>query len=301
MNDIDRARAYIAKVPGAIEGQGGDKLTFSLACKLKELFNLTGNDALRIMLEWNPTCRPPWREQELARKIRSAGLPCTSAGADYGFSRWPKVDERAVAKACQNGITLERLEEMNPCQPDGDEPHAGLYVDALFPGNPLLCCAPDTFNAATEPREFWRGKESSLAYIVPSGMSAKFGETKEGKPSQRTLTNVGPRDYIVVEFDKDSAGVDRPVDDQAAILFHLAQYAPLVLALHSGGKSIHGWFRAQGVEPETVTKFFRYAVSLGADDQIHCPMQLVRMPDGTRENGKRQRVLFFNPKGVLPK
>ena len=39
----------------------------------------------------------------------------------------------------------------------------------------------------------------------------------------------------------------------------------------------------------------RYAVSLGADRATWTRSQFVRMPDGTRDNGKRQTVYFFNP------
>jgi len=38
-----------------------------------------------------------------------------------------------------------------------------------------------------------------------------------------------------------------------------------------------------------------YAVSLGADSATWTKSQFVRMPDGTRENGKRQEILYFNP------
>ncbi len=38
----------------------------------------------------------------------------------------------------------------------------------------------------------------------------------------------------------------------------------------------------------------RKAVSLGADPATWTRSQFVRMPDGTRDNGKRQTVYFFN-------
>lgn len=291
---IERGRAYAGKVPGAVEGEGGDKHTFALACKLVKDFGLSGDEALAVLREWNYKCKPPWRDSALARKIRCAGQPCSSAGVEYGFSRWPAVDETRVADVCKNGVNLARLEEMNPCKLDGDSPHSEQIVDYLFPrNNPLLCCATDAYTFETKPREEWRGIESRQAYIVPSAMSARYGTTEEGNPSQRTKTNVGSRQHIVTEFDQGTT------DQQAAILFHLSAFAPLVLVLHSGGKSLHGWFRCTGIDAEQVTKFFRYSVLLGADDQQHCACQLVRMPDGQRENGKRQRVVFFNPNGVL--
>jgi hypothetical protein len=71
-------------------------------------------------------------------------------------------------------------------------------------------------------------------------------------------------------------------------------FAPLVLAVHSGGKSLHGWFFVAGQPDEKIERFFRYAVSLGADPATWTKSQFVRMPDGTRDNGIRQTVYFTN-------
>jgi hypothetical protein len=38
-----------------------------------------------------------------------------------------------------------------------------------------------------------------------------------------------------------------------------------------------------------------YAVSLGADPATWTKSQFVRMPDGIRDNGKRQTVFWLNP------
>ncbi len=42
----------------------------------------------------------------------------------------------------------------------------------------------------------------------------------------------------------------------------------------------------------------RYAVALGADRATWTRSQFVRMPGGTRDNGKPQTIYFFNPKAV---
>jgi hypothetical protein len=119
-------------------------------------------------------------------------------------------------------------------------------------------------------------------------MTAVEGVTKEGKPSRHALSNTGPRRFLVCEFDEGT------LDQHAALLLHLAGYAPMVCALHSGRRSMHGWFFVEGQPDEKVQKFFRYAVSLGADPATWTRSQFVRMPDGTRDNGKRQTVFFLN-------
>jgi hypothetical protein len=102
------------------------------------------------------------------------------------------------------------------------------------------------------------------------------------------LSNTGERRFLVCEFD---AGT---IDEHAAILLHLGRYAPLVCAVFSGRKSLHGWFFVHRHTEEKVLKFFRYGVSLGADPMTWTRSQFVRMPDGTRSGGERQTVFFLN-------
>ena len=139
------------------------------------------------------------------------------------------------------------------------------------------------------PRDVWRGLLAARQFIVPSPMSKVVGITKAGKPSKHSIDNTGPRRFLVIEFDEGT------FDQHAAVLAHLARYAPLVLAVHSGRKSLHGWFYVSGQPEATVEKFFSYAVSLGADPQLWTRSQFVRLPDGRRDNGKRQEIVFFNP------
>ena len=141
----------------------------------------------------------------------------------------------------------------------------------------------------TRPREDWRGQLAELALMVPSPMSAVEGVTKEGKPSRHTLSNTGARRFLVAEFDTGTP------DDHAALLLHLAGYGPLVLAVHSGNKSLHGWFYCAGQPEDKLLRFMRYAVSVGADHATWSRCQFCRMPDGTRDNGRRQTVFYFNP------
>ncbi len=100
------------------------------------------------------------------------------------------------------------------------------------------------------------------------------------------------------------------LDKQAALLWHLAQFAPLALVVFSGGKSAHSWFFCEGPAEDKLTRFFDYATSLGADPKTWSRSQFVRIPDGERSDGKtgeglsaagvvgvpegRQAVLYFN-------
>lgn len=165
-----------------------------------------------------------------------------------------------------------------------------LLLDALFPGNPLLCVAQTAATAQTWPREKIRGVEPALPLIVPSPMSALTGVTKTGSTSARCLDNTGPRRFLVIEFDR---GTEH---EQAAAILDLASMAPLVLVCHSGKKSLHGWFYCLGQREELLHKFHGYAVSLGADPATWVRCQLVRMPGAVRpETGRTQELLFLHP------
>jgi putative DNA primase/helicase len=69
---LERAAAYLRKVPGAISGNGGHNQTFKAACKLVRGFDLSIGESLPLLLEWNNTCEPPWAEHELLHKLEDA-------------------------------------------------------------------------------------------------------------------------------------------------------------------------------------------------------------------------------------
>lgn len=66
---FNRARFWLQKRPGAIEGQGGRNYTTGVIRGLIDGFDLSDHDAMTLLLEWNQTCRPPWEEHELKQKV----------------------------------------------------------------------------------------------------------------------------------------------------------------------------------------------------------------------------------------
>ena len=247
----------------------------------------------RILEGATAQCGRPVPRSEIVAAVQNA-LPCAwqpkgSSGPAPPAAKWPRVNQEQREAITRDGPGLADLWELSPYRIEDDRAHAEELIDALFPGNPLLCCGKSNRDFDTRPREEWRGKLAELQLIVPSPMSAVTGTTKDGRPSKHTLDNTGPRRFLICEFDKGA------LDDHAALLLHLAQYGPLALTVHSGGKSLHGWFFVAKQPEEKIALFFRYAVALGADPALWTRSQFVRMPDGTRDNGKRQTVYFFNP------
>lgn len=204
-------------------------------------------------------------------------------------SKWPAVDQARRAAIISDGGGLADLWEASPIRIEDNDPYTEEIIDRLFPGNQvLLCCGESNSVFDTRPREDWRGELSGMQLLVPSPMTARTGLTKDGRESAHCLANTGLRRFLICEFDTGTT------DEHSALLLHLATFAPMVCAVHSGGKSLHGWFLVHAQPDTKVEKFFRYAVALGADPATWTRSQFVRMPDGTRDNGNHQTVFFLN-------
>jgi hypothetical protein len=69
---IDRARAYVAKMPAAVSGSNGHGATFDVARVLLHFFELSREDAAKVLDEYNGRCSPAWSAKELKHKLDSA-------------------------------------------------------------------------------------------------------------------------------------------------------------------------------------------------------------------------------------
>ena len=206
---------------------------------------------------------------------------------------WPTVDQARREAAAATG-NLADLWEASPVRLEDARNRAEEVIDALFPGNPLLCVGKSMSDFKTRHREELRGEMAELSLIVPSPMSTREGITQDGRPSEHTLSNTGDRRFLVIEQDSGT------LDDQAGVLLHLKRKAPLVLAVHSGKKSIHGWFYCANRDEDFLKRFMKYAVALGADRATWTRSQFVRMPDGRRDDGSRQTIFYFHPRTTTP-
>jgi len=235
------------------------------------------------------------RPGEIARAVaRSEGHAWQPGGAAAArpASPWPVFNPQARADIVAGGPGWEALMESSPVRFPELRSYAEETIDALFPGNPLLCVGKSATEFATRPREVWRGRLAELSLIVPNPMKSKTGLTQDGRRSEHCMDNTGPRRFLVIEQDRSSE------NEQAAVIHHLAGIAPLALVVHSGGKSLHGWFYCQGRPEEELRRFMAYAVHLGADRATWPRCHFVRQPGGRRSNGNHQEILYFAP-GVL--
>lgn len=220
------------------------------------------------------------------REIDRAVMRATSDRRHLG-PKWPLPNARRIAdltKDANGGLTsLEASSDKSL-----GALTTGEIIDRLFQPTDMLCMAKCLSGAVTDNRDAFRGKEHEFQFIVPNPMSAKCGLTTDGRISSRSLTNVGPLTYQVVEFDQGN------IHEQARIHLHLAQMVKLRLVVFSGSKSLHGWYDVRAMTEEMVTKFRCYVAALGADKATFTPCQLVRMPNALRDNGALQNVFFIS-------
>ena len=284
----------IAAPPRA--GEGVHDWLFRVARQLHA--HLPAGEIVNLLESRVQDCGRHVSRKEIEDAVKNS-IPCAWQPSQHTTpkpaAKWPAVNQEQREAIIRDNGGLADLWELSRPRIEDNGQHTEEIIDRLFPGNPLLCCGKSSQEFDTRPREAWRGQLSALQFIVPSPMSAVTGETKDGKESKHTLANTGARRFLICEFDTGAT------DEHAALLLHLGTFAPLVCAVHSGGKSLHGWFYVHGQPDVKVEKFFRYAVSLGADRATWTRSQFVRMPDGTRDNGNRQTVFFLNFKPLQTK
>jgi hypothetical protein len=162
-------------------------------------------------------------EQEIVRAVansKSAAWHPDEINFPVRAPAWPSVNqEHREAVIRDNGLLVD-LWEASPHLFDDSESHTEWLIDQLFPSDPLLCVGETNSSFCTRAREELRGKLSAKALIVPSPMSARTGITQDGKVSEHTKENTGPRRFLIVEQD---AGT---VDEQAADCMYLLRVRP---------------------------------------------------------------------------
>lgn len=158
---IDRARAYIAKMPPAIAGQRGHDATFKVAIALVKGFALDEQNAMSLMAEYNRLCQPPWEPRDLIRKVQEAakaeikeGYLLGELGDGFGTgtgsfgtpsAKTPEIPgENGVSVSSQDPERKKQLDvpdeiEYRPFPVEALPPVIGQYVSQLAEA---VCCDP---------------------------------------------------------------------------------------------------------------------------------------------------------------
>jgi hypothetical protein len=242
--------------------------------------------------------REPTPTNEIETAVYKAYLVDHSARSP----RWPNRDWHRIEQIARGGVTLQYLQDYSP---DAlDDFCASDFLGHLFPADGLLCLGRSLKDAAIRSRLNWQATPQlwQWQFIVPSPMCGQAGLTSGPSPhlSPRALTNVGPRKWLVIEADFSPSDIQRsgsPSSEDlcASILAELAQSRPLVAVVHSGSKSLHGWFAVNPAEDEAnLIEFMKLAVTYGADPKTWSPNQFVRMAGALRDGSVIQRLVYFD-------
>jgi P4 family phage/plasmid primase-like protien len=116
---VDRARKYVAKVPGAISGQGGRKITANVAKKLVCDFALPEDQAMEILQKYNEKCEPRWSQKELNEKLKWGfdhidgrfGSKVTDEKLDLVKSEFDLEGDEAQNPSSSNDIILSQVDD----------------------------------------------------------------------------------------------------------------------------------------------------------------------------------------------
>jgi hypothetical protein len=330
-NESQRIMELLDNAPSSGDGAH----TFLARVATRTAMHWTVEQTYRWLRDYGDRCGRNMPDREINEAIadgrRFAGVNENGATTSQSNSvpqqrlpRWPEPDQGEIDAICRKGPQLAQLFASSPSPPTNDAARAEEIIDRLFGnGDPWLCCGVASYEFSTQRREKWRGTLADQSFIVPNAMLGKYGFTKNDEVSEHAQSAVGPRQYLVIEFDfsektrdgsrdtghaplirKLAAAGISVADMCAALLAQLSKFAPLALVVHSGGKSLHGWFPCMGVSEGELRDFMRYACQLGADSKTWTASQFVRMPDGLRyghgQLPRRQHVCFFNPEVITP-
>lgn len=70
---VERARAYLLKIPGTVCGRGEcHRIAFRVACVLCVKFGLSVDEAYPVFMEWSAKSSHQWTETELLHKLHDA-------------------------------------------------------------------------------------------------------------------------------------------------------------------------------------------------------------------------------------
>lgn len=142
---IERARRYLATIPGAVSGQGGHTQTFRAASKLVCGYGLSAEAAYPLLAEWNLRCSPEWSESDLRRKLDQAARS-RAAGTRYIVDR---DDGPTAAPPVANDVLAHLLTAVPDRATDisdlADLPDASFFGGTVwYDRHSSFRCAPGT-------------------------------------------------------------------------------------------------------------------------------------------------------------
>ena len=318
MNNLERARRYIACTPGAVSGDGGHNRTFAVACSLVHTFHLDYAQAMVLLGEYNERCMPRWSPRELDHKVRSAlKAPPRSGGSALGVPGRKRTTLPAASAPALNPVaTVERLlggfrcgeAELSQASvvklPQDWKQGGATLLDHLFRKGEVVnfvvaFSTPQVGKAVPSGRGVCIEQEVAI-HSWRAGGSPQCdggGWLRMNPLDGRGITdaNVAAFRFALVECDS------IPLPLQIALLAKLP--LPIAAIIASGGRSVHAWVEVNSSGPDEyrtiVAKMLRTLAHCGVDTNNKNPSRLSRMPGARRLIGGtppgHQKLLYLNP------
>jgi len=295
---ISGARAYLAKLPAAVAGQGGHPATYRAASILANGFDLPWSDAWSLLQEFNLRCSPPWSEKDLRHKLNDAYVKPHERQKGW----LAKGTERRVGANGRFVFDPKRVAELADAQTPFTT--ADVLLNC-FKDDDVICITNEA-GQTDEGKWFPASKGIFLTraewitkFFGPGAVgAAKFAGTESGAwirinpftPDDFTGTDGAVSNYrhVLVEFDK------KPKDEQVAIFQQ--SNLPISLLVDSGGKSVHAWVRvdAQTKEQweERRNTVYDYLSDHEPDPQNKNPSRWSRL-GGVMRGENEQKIVAF--------
>jgi hypothetical protein len=326
----ERARAYLAKIPGAISGQDGHGRTYHVAMTLVEGFSLDRDAALSLIRAWNATCQPPWTDRELQHKVDSAVKNAVNRGhllrddrPARPDGRAPRYDVRPVYTG-PDSVPESQAPEDDPDATADDLVRLQATVQWTWPGwiqrGTLTCLASDpgigkTRLCADLTRRVWHAEpwpdgapptmppRSRVLWIAADSQWAELGTLPDafGFPPEAIVLN-GRRSNPYVGTNLDS------IEDLAEFERRIRRVQPALVFVDTAGNATD---RNQG-RPEEAKAFFKPLAEIATRNNtsiilvthlnrggqvlgnriVGAVRQVVKLdcPDQTQEDRRRLRV-----------
>jgi hypothetical protein len=293
--------------------------------------HFNNEEQIRALYWASQNCGRVLQPNEVERTVENINRRREGGFSTQHFKPWSSPVPEETNKVVTRGPWDLRSE--SPTKID-DRLAAHDWLPRLFAPGSLLCVSWEIvcYGAqalepyivrrwSTKQLESWTGKHKAscdeASLLVPNPASFTWHYTVDHRRSTKCNGMFSrSRLYLVVEFDLAEKSRDGREDTVwapwirrwkkhgisirgacAALLWHLSQYAPLVLAVWSGGKSLHGWFNVRTMSEEDQRSLMDYTAALGGDPATWTKCQLVRLPQGVRGSNKaRQTVEYFDPK-----
>ena len=231
-----------------------------------------------------------------AREISAAvafayGSAVSSGQSAVNYGRraieWPAASAEAIGHVLGETAPLFDGVTSTGLQP-------GDVLPLLFRPGELVCTGAESERAVVRPVEAALADADRVQFICVNPMKGFSAVNFSGRASARCQNNVSVRRYLVAEFDDVSLGKE----GQARLVTALAEKAPLVMVVDSGGKSLHAWFHVEAMARQDQARFFAMACLLGADPTRWDICGWLRMPGGLRVKADgtrvRQKILYWD-------